>query len=200
MRVGDHFGRSSATSYRDAQRVPAEIQEAIQEWVTDHFEDGRESRCAWNVNDGCYQILTDTSSDDPRMQHWQAGLWPHRPVMVLNLRKYGCGSCGRLVEDDASHCPSCGKTMGHTEKARVQRWISIDVRELGVGGVVNWLDRTNLASGRAGFTDIMQVMMAHERQQVGRYGEIRAEIDANTRLRTRDAMKGRRRPIQRDFS
>lgn len=116
---------------RDERRVPPwQVADAVQHWARDHGLPG--GRMVWHPQMECWVIEFPFRDGDPRLAAHQNGDWYGPPVEAVPLQQQS--ETGHLV--------------------------ALDIEELGVDGVISFLDAGNLLSGTGQYPDLLSACQA----------------------------------------
>lgn len=152
----DGYGR------RIARPVPpVEIADAVERWARQW---GRHARLEWNDATRCFAIHFTRKGDDPSLALVQGGQRAEVTESVL-LHEW--------KKESRPHPFLAGK--------KVDGFVSMDLEQYGVDGVLRILDRSNMWSGRGDFADPQEALDAVLAQHARREKEIDDQVDGQTR-------------------
>ena len=144
--------------------APPEIAEAVELWAREHR--GTHGKIVWNAVMKCWEIQFELKPDDPRMKRWRDGKLRVKPVEPVYLHRQ------KMVD---------GRPAPHYE--------GIPLEELGVEGVLAWLDEGNTWSGRGRHKSFDAACKAADAHNERIREMITKEAEENARLRARDERK-----------
>ena len=148
-----------------AHSAPAEVREAVELWA--RANRGTHGAFVWNMVMNCWQAEFELKDDDPRMRDWKSGRLKVKPMERVTFHRQG---------RDAN-----GKPTPH--------WFSVPLEDLGVQGVINWLDEGNTWSGTGRYRSFDAACKAADEHNEGLRAMIAREAEANAGLRARDDRK-----------
>lgn len=143
--------------------APVDVREAVELWA--RANRGTHGSIAWNPVMNIWQINFDLKDDDPRMRAWRDGKLKVRPSEPVYLHRQVRGEDGRA------------------------KWVAVSLEELGVSGVLNWLDEGNTWSGTGKYPNFDAACRAADDHNENLRAMIHREAEQNAGLRARDERK-----------
>lgn len=151
-------------------RPPAEFADAVELYARRRDRTGTLKFVPWPVN--CWVVEFGLRSNDPRMALWKMGAAAEPPTDVVYLWR------------DATPL-EIARAKGRPHM------VGYKLDELGVSGMLAFLERTDLASGRGEFNSLKQAMDEQDFKQQ-KAGE---KAESNARQESRDVAEDMRRQI-----
>jgi hypothetical protein len=145
--------------------APLDVREAVELWA--RANRGTHGTIAWNPLMNCWQVNFDLKDDDPRMKSWRDGklkVKPSEPVYLHRQKK----------NKDGTPTPY---------------WEAVPLEELGVSGVLRWLDEGNCWSGTGRYASFDAACKAADDHNEMLRAKIAKEAEINAGLRARDERK-----------
>jgi hypothetical protein len=147
--------------------IPYQITDAVELWAREHGRHGSVRRDPR----GFAVIELSIKDDDPRMKGWREGKLKSKPVDKVPLLYQ------KTFRDQ------------YGKEQRSPRYSPIDLEELGVSGVLEILNRGNLASGTGEWRDLMQCVQSVAAKNDALKDSIMRAARDNARARAREIVR-----------
>lgn len=128
-------------------------------WAREH---GSHAKIVWNTLMQCAEIQFDLKPGDPRLKGWQEGRLPFEPKESVFL---------------------------HRQAGPGEPYKAVSLQDLGVSGVIKWLDEGNLLSGRGRHAGLDAACKAADRKNQ----ELEAAMERAAVENARDMAREHRR-------
>lgn len=150
-----------------AHSAPVDVREAVELWARQNR--GTHGTIAYNQLMKCWQVNFDLKDDDPRMKAWRDGRLRVKPSEPVYLHR-------QAKNADGSVCSP-------------HRWEGVPIEDLGVSGVLAWLDEGNTWSGTGRYQSFDAACKAADDHNAALKAKIAKEAEINAGLRARDDRK-----------
>lgn len=148
-----------------AHSAPVDVREAVELWARQNR--GTHGTVVWNTVMNCWEIQFELKAEDPRMKAWRDGKLRVKPMEPVFLHRQKRAA-------DGTPTP---------------HWEGVPLEELGVSGVLRWLDEGNTWSGQGRYRSFDQACKAADDHNEALKGMIAKEAEINAGLRARDDRK-----------
>lgn len=152
--------------------APPEFQDAVELWarksgrharltfVPTEFQEGR------TVN-GTWLVRIDLRENDPRLSLYQDGKMPEKPTEDVWIHRSN---------------PKEGKIKPNTHGRREQPFIPISIQQLGVSGLIGFLEKGDTWSGRGKYSSLEDQLQKVRKQNRERRHAFREQMKLENRM------------------
>ena len=148
-----------------AHSAPVDVRDAVELWARQNR--GTHGTIVWNQVMNCWEIQFELKPDDPRMKSWRDGRLRVKPMEPVFLHRQ---------KRSANGTPT-------------PHWECVPLEELGVSGVLRWLDEGNTTSGTGRYQSFDAACKASDAHNEALKAKIQQVAEENAGLRARDNRK-----------
>lgn len=148
-----------------AHSAPVDVRDAVELWARQNR--GTHGTIVWNQVMNCWECLFELRHDDPRMKAFRDGKLKVRPMEPVYLHRQKRDKHGKITP----------------------YWEAVPLEELGVSGVLRWLDEGNTWSGTGKYRSFDAACKASDAHNEELRSILEREAEQNAGLRARDERK-----------